>query len=426
MAVNTSTTPPVNGKAGFLLFLACLVGVLVILFHDSFHPDKVIFSNDGPLGFTSSAAFSFPEILTGAWYDLNWLGFNGGAASLNWSGSLMMVLGALYYAKFLAPFSMFVLGVCAWLFFRQLGFSRLACLLGGLAAALNSNIFSHVCWGLGSRAFTVGMFFLALAALATPATSRFWLKCILAGAAVGMSILEGADNGVIFSLYVAAFVVFQAWLEGGAAGTKVRRIWRLAVVALFAGIMAVHGIYNLWGFAVKNVAGMEQDSATKEKQWNFATQWSLSKAETLRVLIPGLFGYRMDTPEGGNYWGKVGQDMAVPDLFKAAQDPTPKCASRPPPSCAAGPWCVIPAPANTRRAGDSDRALGDSSILSKDQQSIFSRGKKVGLVLEQCGPGLHPGPSGATPHSINCLTRCRISRPSAIRSSSCIRSTCRF
>ena len=93
---------------------------------------------------------------------------------------------------------------------------------------------------------------------------------------------------------------------------------------------------------------MEQDSATKEKQWNFATQWSLSKAETLRVLIPGLFGYRMDTPEGGNYWGKVGQDMAVPDLFKAAQDPNPEVRKQAAAILRGGTWCVIPAPANTR------------------------------------------------------------------------------
>ena len=32
--------------------------------------------------------------------------------------------------------------------------------------------------------------------------------------------------------------------------------------------------------------------------------------ETLRVIVPGLYGYRLDTPNGGNYWGKVGQDPA--------------------------------------------------------------------------------------------------------------------
>jgi hypothetical protein len=57
---------------------------------------------------------------------------------------------------------------------------------------------------------------------------------------------------------------------------------------------------------------MAQDEATKEARWNEATQWSLPKLETLRVIIPGLFGYRMDTPDGGNYWGRVGETPGHP------------------------------------------------------------------------------------------------------------------
>jgi len=53
---------------------------------------------------------------------------------------------------------------------------------------------------------------------------------------------------------------------------------------------------------------MSQDKETKQKRWHDATQFSLPKAETLRVVVAGLYGYRMDTPAGGNYWGAVGQD----------------------------------------------------------------------------------------------------------------------
>ncbi len=53
---------------------------------------------------------------------------------------------------------------------------------------------------------------------------------------------------------------------------------------------------------------MQQDKETKQQHWDFATQWSLPKREALGFLIPGLFGYRMDTPEGGVYWGAVGRD----------------------------------------------------------------------------------------------------------------------
>src|ERR1051325_1883409 len=56
---------------------------------------------------------------------------------------------------------------------------------------------------------------------------------------------------------------------------------------------------------------MQQDPQTKRQHWDAATMWSLPKIETLRVISPGLFGYRMDTPDGGNYWGSVGQTPGV-------------------------------------------------------------------------------------------------------------------
>ncbi|HZL41742.1 MAG TPA: hypothetical protein VFD66_00510, partial [Verrucomicrobiae bacterium] len=42
--------------------------------------------------------------------------------------------------------------------------------------------------------------------------------------------------------------------------------------------------------------------------WDWATQWSLPKTESLNLVIPGVFGYRMNSPEGGNYWGGMGRD----------------------------------------------------------------------------------------------------------------------
>ena len=61
--------------------------------------------------------------------------------------------------------------------------------------------------------------------------------------------------------------------------------------------------------------GMAQDEATKKQRWDEATRWSLPKAETLRLIIPGLFGYRMpelygepvESANGSNYWGAMGQ-----------------------------------------------------------------------------------------------------------------------
>src|SRR5690349_18118840 len=117
-----------------------MIIILGMLFRASLHPDKVIFSNDGPLGVMNADSFAYPQILTGAWFDLNWLGSNGASASPNITAGLAMLLKPLYYAKFLAPISIFFLGFCAWLFFHRLGFATGPAVLGGIAMALNSNI----------------------------------------------------------------------------------------------------------------------------------------------------------------------------------------------------------------------------------------------------------------------------------------------
>jgi hypothetical protein len=46
--------------------------------------------------------------------------------------------------------------------------------------------------------------------------------------------------------------------------------------------------------------------------------------EALNVVVPGLFGYRSDTPNGGNYWGAMGRAPAWDRYFASgAQGPPP-------------------------------------------------------------------------------------------------------
>ncbi|HTL56005.1 MAG TPA: YfhO family protein, partial [Candidatus Limnocylindrales bacterium] len=62
-------------------------------------------------------------------------------------------------------------------------------------------------------------------------------------------------------------------------------------------------------------------------RWDYATQWSLPKREALGSIIPGLFGYRMDTPQdmsmfgeayrGGVYWGAAGRDPSWYRYFES-------------------------------------------------------------------------------------------------------------
>ncbi|MBM3833103.1 MAG: YfhO family protein [Verrucomicrobia bacterium] len=298
-------------KRDFLTALLILAAVLAVIFHKDFSPEVAPFSNDGPLGPLSAKSGEVPGGLAGVWQDLNWIGVKGISAPPNLATVLGMG-GPLFFAKIYLPFSLFFLGLSAWFFFRQLRFHPAVCILGGLAAALNSNMFSLSCWGLPSRAVTLGGTFLALGALCSATRGRPWVKTILAGWAIGLGIMEGFDVGAIFSVYVAAFAFFLSLLQTGPSAQRVSKgFLTVAVVAFSAAFFAAHALSSLIGTQIQGVSGMKQDQTTKQQRWDQATMWSLPKVETFRVVVPGLFGYRMDTPEGGNYWGAVGQQPGV-------------------------------------------------------------------------------------------------------------------
>ncbi len=311
------------GKAAVLLAI-----VLIFLFWRSFLPDYVHFSNDAPLGSYMSAWLQLPGVFTGTWGDLNDTGSSAGAWSVDASQCLRWLLGPVGFAKFFPPCALLILGLGAWCFFRQLKLSPLATTLGALATMLNSAYFAGACWGVATQEIAIGMDFMALALVmantaATPVRIR-WMRLALAGLCVGMNVMEGADIGALCSILVASFVFYKSLCEteGGLVSNTLRGIGRVAVVAIFAGFLATQTINALVSTQIQGVAGTAQDSETKAQHWDWATQWSMPKLETVSLFVPGLFGYKMDTPkdmmpqfqksfQGGVYWGGIGRSPEI-------------------------------------------------------------------------------------------------------------------
>jgi hypothetical protein len=298
--------------------------VLIVMMYGVFVPDQIMFSNDGPLGRLVSQCHKLPERFSGCWMDLNNVGFNVGAAPPGISFGLLWILGPVGFSKFYAMISLLILGFGAWFFFRQSGLAPAACILGGLAVILNSTLFSLACWGLGAQVIAAGMFFFALAAL-SDSTSRYrWLLVVLAGFAIGMDVTEGADVGAIFSILVAAFALYQACIAQGPVAKRMAvGVGRLTLVVFCAGFLAIQTIHGLISTSIEGVAGTQQDAQTKAQRWGWATQWSLPKTEALGLIVPGLFGYGLGTPSGGQYWGITGQDPAWQTYLKNGQQGTP-------------------------------------------------------------------------------------------------------
>ena len=319
-----ATKTPSRFLRNSLPFLILLSVVLALLFGKSFLPDFVLFNNDGPLGLENSEWLRLPQAFLGQWYDLNTIGVNAGAAMPDFTSLIRWVFGAVGYAKFLIPVGLWFLGAAAYFFFKRLGFATRAAILGGLAACLTTSYFSNACWGSVPPIIAFGLDFLALGALVKRDNLPFWVPLALAGLAVGMNVIEAADIGALFSLLVAAFVFYQTLTEDGPIALRTARgIGRVVIVAGFAGFIAAYAVSALVSTSIKGISGASQDEQTKTAHWDFATQWSLPKTETLDLVVPGLFGFRMDTANGGNYWGAMGRDPAWDRYFEQGKKGPP-------------------------------------------------------------------------------------------------------
>ncbi len=287
--------PPIarkeNGRPPnyLLLFAGVLGAALAVLFYKSFQPHQVLFANDSPLGTMVAECNRLPGRFFGTWRNLWWIGAESPSAAPSFSALLLTIFPPVLFLKIYGPLTLFFVGFSAWVFFRQLQFSPAVCVLGGIAAGLNMHFFSTACWGLGTWNISAGLIFLALAALTTKSIKQMWARAILAGLAVGLNLMEGFDVGAILSIYVGLFVLFLAFSEEpGLSRKALRGILTEILVVAFAALIAAHTIASLVGTQIEGVTGTGQDTESKERRWDFATQWSLPKMETARLVTPGL------------------------------------------------------------------------------------------------------------------------------------------
>ncbi|HEX3799179.1 MAG TPA: hypothetical protein VH413_10800 [Verrucomicrobiae bacterium] len=320
-----AAAPDPGPKHVFLWAALLIIVCLSVLFWKSFDSAYIHFSNDGPLGAMVAEQNSMPAILKGLWMDLNWLGSEGLSPSPTVT-TFMRFLGPYVYGRILPPAALFIVGIAACFCFRKFKLAPLACVLGGLAAALNSDFFSTCTWGVASQIVGFGANYVALGLLAEEGTRGRWQRTVLAGFAVGIGIMEAYDIGAIFSLFVAAFIVYREIFlrEKISSRNAIGGFGRVAIVALFAAFISAHALTTLVGTQLKGVVAAERDMQTPERRWQFATQWSLPKAEALQIIVPGIFGYRMDSPQGDNYWGTIGSSPQLEEAEKQLNDPNPQ------------------------------------------------------------------------------------------------------
>jgi len=309
-----------RGKGSFFLLLLLLGGTLAVLCRQGFRPYEVFWANDITLGAAKDSSSRLPGAIFACWGDYFWLGGPNVAYPPNLSNFCMALLSPEIHLKFYAPLSMFFLGFGAWFFFRQLRFAPGVCVLGGLGAGLNMHFFSNACWGLPQWDVCAAMIFIALGILVSSAIGPLWLKGVLAGLSTGMAVMEGFDVAAILSIYVGIFLAFLFLTENEELALRAGKTLLVGgLVVLSAVLISLSTIYILVATQIKGTGNAGQSEAEQAGRWGFITQWSIPKLETVRVFIPGVFGYRLQdystaVSKEGVYWGRIGEDPHVQDL----------------------------------------------------------------------------------------------------------------
>jgi hypothetical protein len=373
---NQSDAKPRAPSGLFWLLLLLLGGTFAVLCHEGFLPYEVFFANDSALGAMKESSARLPGTFTGFWGDFWWLG--GGAPSSSPSISTLFgtVLSPEHYLKVYAPLTMVFLGWCAWFFFRQLRFAPMACVIAGIGAGLNMHFFSNACWGLGTWCVSAGMVFVALGIIVSPDIRQLWIKGVLAGVSVGMVVMEGFDVGAILSIYVGIFLLFH-FLNSEADSVKgaLKGLGTGTLVVIFSFLISASTLYGLIGTQLGGSvnAGNERD---RQARWDFTVQWSIPKLESLRLFIPGLFGYRLrefttSQDKSGSYWGSVAEDPRIERL--QSSDPKTRVA--------AAAFLGMPQQIQDIMAGDDAKMRND----------ITQQVKNSGLQLRHTGSGEYAG-----------------------------------
>jgi hypothetical protein len=308
------------GQWQWLLFLLLMGAALVVVCPEMLKPGYVSWSNDTSLGAYKTASANLPDVYTGHWIDGNWIGIEDPANAPTVSAILEQLTSPVLFEKIFPPFTMWLLGFSAWLLFRQLKFAPAVCIIGGLAAGLNMHCFSNATWGLGNWNVAISMIFFTFSVLITDSIRARWSKAVFAGLAVGMAVMEAFDSGAILSVYAGVFILFYCWITAPSLGARISgSLATIIAVVIFAVLIAASTISTLVNTSVRGIQGMGQTAAEKAQRWEGATIWSLPKIETLRIFIPGLYGYRLDNydttaDKAGVYWGRVGEDPRLTAL----------------------------------------------------------------------------------------------------------------
>jgi len=299
-----------------LIAIAGLALIVIVVFYNVLLPPKPLLAQDSSL---VSEVISRQRNASGKdiyWNTTGYLGNGGGrlAGKLGKARIDFIMWRKLFPVKFRNtfdfPFAVFLVGLGFYLFCVSLELKPLAAFTGAASIMLSGDFISATYSGHTGKFFMWAYLCFAIWLLTSGIRKRNILLLLWAGICGGIGVSSQLDIGFIIVLFFFAWTLFLIWQ------TRNQKRWvklsaGLAIACAAGLIYSASTVYTLMGLArsAEGKTSQAKDTRTEAEKWNWATQWSLPKAETLTFVMPGFFGFGLpDSP----YWGKIGQDARWP------------------------------------------------------------------------------------------------------------------
>lgn len=260
---------------------------------------------DVNVGNYRNAGFTLPP--TGLFSADWWLGMGFGVTPLH-PGSLMALLPAWVFFTLSYPLYAVLAILAMYGFLRELGLGRWIAICGGIVYGWQGPLLTNVFSGHFLPSAQWAAIACAMWALLRSARGGGWLAAAVSGACVGMSLSLQQDTGMLFSLMVGFFGLLLAGREfiAGRKPAALGIVGRLACVVAVAAAVGWPSVSSVLQQNVESASAPGKDNP--EERYNWATQWSLPKGETIAYAVPGFFGWKTGDATGP-YWGEVGRTV---------------------------------------------------------------------------------------------------------------------
>jgi hypothetical protein len=290
------------GVAAILLLLV-FVGTSKVLLR----PHLVFAFNDGNIESALSPAYQLPGCFLQIWDNQTYFGKGGHSTPLSLTNMLASALGPHGYRREGVVIAIWLTGLAGFWSFRLWGRSRTASFLAAILFMLCGWTFTFPAVGLPVRSFTLACTALSLGWMKRGIRRSDWLSYIVAGGFLGLAVTDTADVGILCSLCCGATFVYLhlSQVENGRRPPQLLRSGaKLTLYIVVSLLMAYQTILAQIG---ANVKGMSQGSSrSSEDRYEWATQWSLPKAETWSLFATDYHGASSRSTTSP-YWGRMGQ-----------------------------------------------------------------------------------------------------------------------